>query len=124
MQRNIESGKEYNPAISLIRVIAMFLIIQSHADKLFPDSISFLATGGAIGNELFFIVGGYLYSTKRGIIATTKKRFVRLYVPTYIMTILLYIFGIINISDLSSVKEIVYRIIWPTSFWFVSAIFF
>ena len=120
-QRNPD--KRRNPAISLVKVIAMFLIIHSHSDILFPDRISFLATGGALGNELFFLVGGYLYSTKRELTQTTLRRFIRLYIPTYIMTIVLYMFQIISIGDLTSPKEIVYRIIWPTSFWFVSSIF-
>lgn len=115
--------QKLNPAISLVKVIAMLLIIHSHSDILFPERLSFLATGGALGNELFFLVGGYLYSTKRKLAQTTYRRFVRLYVPTYLMTILLYIFGTISIGSLTSPKEIIYRVIWPTSFWFVSSIF-
>lgn len=120
----IKKQKTFDPSISLIKLLAMFLIIQSHADKLFPTNIAFLATGGALGNELFFLVGGALYSAKKDIVETTYKRFIRLYVPTYIMTSILYIFGVIPINDLNTVKEIVYRLIWPTSFWFVSAFFF
>lgn len=116
--------KRRNPAISLARVLAMFLIIQSHSDLLFPPSISFLATGGALGNELFFLIGGYLYSCRDTFCRTTVKRFIRLYIPTYIMTLLLYITRVISLADLQDPKEIIYRVIWPTSFWFVSAIFF
>lgn len=121
---NYINTKKYNPAISFVKVIAMFLIIHSHSDVLFPDRISFLATGGALGNELFFLVGGYLYSTKRKIGETTYRRFIRLYIPTYIMTILLYVFGIMDVRKLLSVRTLIHIIIWPTAFWFVSAVFF
>ena len=121
VQRNPD--KKLNPAISLVKLIAMLLIIHSHSDILFPKRIAFLATGGALGNELFFLVGGYLYSTKRSFAQTTCRRFIRLYIPTYIMTLALYVFRIIPLGGLTSPKEVIYRLIWPTSFWFVSSIF-
>lgn len=67
--------KRLDPTISLVRVFAMVLILISHSDRLFPQAISFIATGGALGNELFFFVGGYLFSSKQGILKTTRKRF-------------------------------------------------
>lgn len=121
MSKNSE--RKLNPLISLVKVLAMYLIIQSHSDQLFPDSISFLATGGALGNELFFLTGGYLYSTKKGLWETTFKRFIRLYIPTYMMSVVSYIFGIVPFSSLFSLRGFLSQAIWPTLFWFVSAIF-
>lgn len=119
-----DSCKKLDPAISLIRVIAMMLIIISHSDQLFPPSISFIATGGALGNELFFFVGGYLFSLKRGILKTARKRFIRLYLPTYLMTIVLFVIGKIHLNEFTKLDDWFHLLIWPSSFWFVSAIFF
>lgn len=115
-------NRELNPLISLAKVLAMFLIINSHSDSLFPSKLSFLATGGALGNELFFLVGGYLFSVKGSFVNQTIKRFVRLYIPTYIMTVFLYAIGDLHLSDINA-KVLFERLVWPTSFWFVSAIF-
>ena len=121
VQRNPD--KKHNPAISMVKLVATLLIIHSHSDIFFPNRISFLATGTALGNELFFLVGGYLYSSKRSLAQTTCRRFIRLYIPTYIMTLALYVFRIITFGALTSRKEVIYRFICPRSFWFVSSIF-
>ena len=52
MSKNLTDKR--NPAISLLKIIAMLFIMNSHFDPLFPQKLSFLATGGALGNELFF----------------------------------------------------------------------
>lgn len=122
MSAENKNTKEFNPLISLAKVLAMLLIINSHSDSLFPSRLSFLATGGALGNELFFLVGGYLYSVNGSFVKQTIKRFIRLYIPTYIMTIFLYLIDELHLSDLNS-QVLFQRLIWPTSFWFVSAIF-
>ncbi len=115
--------KYRDPMISMLRVLAMLLIINSHADSLFPKALSFLATGGALGNELFFLLGGYLFSTDKGFWQTNTKRFIRLYLPTYIMTIVLFVSGRIHIADFPEILDWLKLLIWPSSFWFVSAIF-
>ena len=120
----MKANNKLNPSISLIRVIAMALILLSHSDKLFPPAISFIATGGALGNELFFFVGGYLFSCEHGFLKTTWKRFIRLYLPTYMMTVVLFMLGRIQLNEFTTPIAWFQLMIWPSSFWFVSAIFF
>lgn len=119
-----KTNKGYDITISMVKVIAMLLIINSHSDVLFPKKLSFLATGGALGNELFFLTGGYLFKTKNDKFGLfCWKRYIRLYVPTYLMTIFLFLVGYIHLQEFNSVKEIFHLLIWPSQFWFVSAIF-
>ncbi|MCM1162780.1 MAG: acyltransferase [Muribaculaceae bacterium] len=51
-------GREKNMAVELLKFIAVFLIINSHADVMYP-CFSILATGGAIGDCLFLFVSGF-----------------------------------------------------------------
>ena len=50
--------KQRDFAVDIIKFIAVFLIINSHADMMYPR-MSILATGGAIGDCLFLFVSGY-----------------------------------------------------------------
>lgn len=53
-----EYTKNRDNAVDLIKFLAVFLIINSHADIMYPK-FSILATGGAIGDALFLFVSGY-----------------------------------------------------------------
>lgn len=95
--------------IDCLKIIAIILIINSHCDNLYP--IKALATGGALGNSLFFICAGYLW----GINVTIKKlllKILRLYIPTWLVTLSFYWGN----------GDAIYQFIWPTSFWFIGAI--
>lgn len=48
-----------NPAVDIMRFLAAILITNSHMDYLYPEKLSFLATGGTIGNALFFFCSGF-----------------------------------------------------------------
>ena len=121
---NTGTDTRYDIAVSIAKVIAMLLIINSHSDVLFPKKLSFLATGGALGNELFFLTGGFLFKVKNdSFVSFCWKRYIRLYIPTYLMTVFLFIIGYIHLQEFNSVKEIFHLLIWPSQFWFVSAIF-
>lgn len=53
----VESTKR-DFAVDIVKFFAVFLIINSHADIMYPK-MSILATGGAIGDGLFLFVSGY-----------------------------------------------------------------
>ena len=50
--------RERDFAVDFVKFIAVFLVINSHADMMYPR-MSILATGGAIGDCLFLFVSGY-----------------------------------------------------------------
>lgn len=51
--------KERNISIDILKFIAVFFIINSHADICYPPKYQMLATGGAIGNALFLFCSGF-----------------------------------------------------------------
>lgn len=117
---DILKTKRIDISLNLLRLIAMFLIINSHSDVLYPSKFRFIASGGAIGNGLFFMLSGYFFKSK-----IDKKmdyllnRFLRLFLPAWIMIIISLIFGEIKING---VTDAIRLLIWPTRFWFVGAI--
>ena len=50
--------KERDFAIDVVKFIAVLLIINSHADIMYPH-LSILATGGAIGDCIFLFCSGF-----------------------------------------------------------------
>jgi len=50
--------KQRNFGIDILKVIAVLLIINSHADDMYPH-MKVLATGGAIGDCLFLFCSGF-----------------------------------------------------------------
>lgn len=55
---NFSPSKQRDFSIDIIKFLAVFLIINSHADMCYPK-LSALATGGAIGDALFLFCSGY-----------------------------------------------------------------
>lgn len=53
-----KQGKPRDTAIDLIKFLAVFLVMNSHMGECYPK-YQFLATGGAIGDSLFFFVSGF-----------------------------------------------------------------
>ena len=49
-----EVNKTRNHTIDILKFLAAILITNSHMDVLYPGKFSVLATGGAIGDALFF----------------------------------------------------------------------
>jgi peptidoglycan/LPS O-acetylase OafA/YrhL len=77
--------RERNFAVEIVKFIAVFLIINSHADVMYPR-FSVLATGGAIGDALFLFVSGFtlFLSSQRRFDNYYKRRINRIY-PSVIM---------------------------------------
>ena len=50
--------KERDYAIDIVKFLAVLLIINSHADVMYPQ-MKMLATGGAIGDCLFLFCSGF-----------------------------------------------------------------
>ena len=52
--------KNYSWAIDFIKCLAVFLVLNNHMKEIYP--MSSLTFGGALGNALFFVVSGYMWS--------------------------------------------------------------
>ena len=53
----ISTAKVRYNFIPYLKTLAVLLVINSHLDAYYPHSA--LATGGALGNALFFVVSGF-----------------------------------------------------------------
>lgn len=88
--------------IYLIKTLAAILICNSHMGELYP--ISAMAVGGSLGNSLFFIVSGFLISTKTemGPVRWYLKRCSRLYPSYWILNLILLVSGSYDISTIEN----------------------
>ena len=99
--------------------MAILLVFNSHCSKLYP--IEALATGGALGNALFFIISGYLLkiSLNDHFWPWIKKRIVQLY-PGMLIVSVVYAVAFQFYPDSFLTFET--RFIWPTGYWFVGGL--
>jgi hypothetical protein len=94
----------------LLRILAIFLIINSHLAELYP--IAKLSFGGHLGNSLFYFISGIglALSFQRNptrAIDWAKKRFIKIIIPLFIFI------GVVNIGNWDGfIKAILYNLIW------------
>lgn len=110
---------------ALVRFVAILLVTNSHLDGLYP--LPQLATGGALGNALFFAASGYglalSYKAAPAFFpAWYWQRLMRLY-PSVIIVMGIFELGISHSWspahwNLSNYFEV---FVWPTTAWFISA---
>lgn len=108
--------------IYYIKTLAMALIVNSHLDALYP--IPQLATGGALGNGLFFIVSGFcIAEIKKPFFQWFFDRFKRIYPPTLIAVAINFILFNKFSPELFHQKRLLFEYaIFPTIYWFCGAI--
>lgn len=107
----------------LLRAIAILLVTNSHFDAFYPDPR--FATGGALGNALFFALSGYglAHSYRNheiGFVNWYWRRICRIFPSVWAV-------GIITLTWLglwssTTASSLVGEFLWPTRHWFVSAI--
>ncbi len=104
--------------IDVLKALAALIIINSHLDPLYP--IPALATGGAIGNAVFFAASGFLlFPIRQNAGEWMKKKLINIYIPVIPMT-LLSIFTV-KYGELTE-NNVFCVFIWPTIYWFAGAI--
>ena len=102
-------------SIDILKFLAVLLITNSHFDTLYPESLSYLGTGGAIGDALFFFCSGYtLFLKPMGRFDLWYKKRIRRIYPSVIMWALLS--AVVFSSRASVDKAILYGA------WFISCI--
>ena len=101
--------------INYLRAFATVLITNSHFAKVWP--ISAMATGGLLGNVIFFAVSGFcLFEIKTSFPKWYIKRFLRVYPIMACFTLITVLLGIHKIT---SFRSFVYLFIYPTNYIFL-----
>lgn len=104
-------------SIDFMKIVATILVMNSHLHVCYGE-YSILASGGGIGDALFFLISGYsLFLSKKqlGFIDWYKRRVARI-LPTILAMGLLAV--IVFNQDLS-----LYEVITAQRYWFVQCIF-
>lgn len=112
---------------TLMLFLATALITLSHLDPFVPDPR--ITTGGAIGNSLFFFLSGYGLSmslnatgsdaSMPSLLDYLRKRLLRLYPAVLIVAGAMLAAGRIGITSITDFAAV---FLWPTPFWFISAV--
>lgn len=98
--------KAQSISLSIIRVLSMCLIVACHITQKYDMPIAFLLN---VGVQIFFFTSGFLYGKLEitSIKDFVKKRFTKVYIPYFIVILLLISSYIIfSIEDIS-IKQIV-----------------
>lgn len=100
--------------ITLLKFFATILITNSHFGNLYPIGFQIFATGGTIGNSLFFFISGYtlFFSNKEHFTKWITKRFLRVLIPFWIFLIFRIIVG----ESFSIINFVI------PNYWFIQAI--
>ncbi|MCR5746826.1 MAG: acyltransferase family protein [Lachnospiraceae bacterium] len=121
-----DSGYKRLGMIYIIKAAACIMIFLYHCNTILPGEWKFLTLFGQdLGNNLFFMVSGFaLYPS---IVRTGKNRFfpwyfkrlIRILPMTVIAYILTYLMGYYSFSDKNQLFVV---FIYPTLYWFITAI--
>ena len=97
--------KHRDISIDIVKFLAVFLIINSHADIMYAKYSS-LATGGAIGDALFLFCSGYtlFWSGTKRFDNWYKRRISRIYPSVIACLGIAIIFGYEHIDKLTYIK--------------------
>lgn len=109
--------KPRNHSIDLLKFIAALLITNSHMSALYPGKFKAMATGGAVGDALFFFASGLLLmmGANSDFFNWYKRRVNRIF-PTIFAVALI---SIVVFGEDPSLKHVILK----GGGWFVQAIF-
>ena len=117
MNDNQTKSKQRDTAIDFVKFMALFLVLNSHMGDCYPQ-YQFLATGGAVGDALFFFASGFtLFLGSRGgrFDEWYKRRIKRIY-PSLIAVAIL---GVLVFGRNDSFGDVIIA----KRYWFVQCIF-
>lgn len=104
--------------IVLMRALAAIIITNAHYTGVYPSDL--IANGGLLGDVMFFAVSGYcLADTSGNFTKWYIKRFVRIYIPTWLMTLIYMTLGAYILTDIRDGFDF---FLWPTHWHFVASI--
>ena len=106
--------------VVLIRALAAIIITNAHYTGVYPTDL--IANGGLLGDVLFFAVSGFcLANTKESFPKWYLRRFMRIYISVWIITIIYMILGLYTVN---SINDSISFFLWPTHWHFVASIIF
>lgn len=85
-----QPSKRWDLSIEMLKAIAAILVMNSHMDAMYGE-YSWMATGGAIGDALFFFCSGYtlfLSNREENFFNWYKRRIQRIFPAVFICTLL------------------------------------
>jgi len=88
--------------IYFVKIIAIILITTAHYEKVYPANISdLLASGGNLGNTLFFISSGFLIDVSRtkNFFRWIIQKYFRLFLGVWLIYIFLWVISIKEITE-------------------------
>lgn len=104
--------------IILLRAIAACLITNSHYTNVYP--ISALASGGLLGDVIFFAVSGFcLANINSNFFVWMKKRIIRIYPSVWIISIIFILLGYYCVN---ADNNLFFWLVYPTYYHFVASI--
>lgn len=117
-----QAPKRWLPGFTFLRFAACVLITNSHLDSYYP--IAAVATGGSLGNSLFFALSGYGLAISRSRALSfgpwLSRRLERVYPTATVMTVATLL--IWSQPKMSGVLDAIAAFIYPTPYWFVAAV--
>lgn len=120
--------KESRNSTNFLRVLAIVLVVNSHMDLLYPAKVAFLATGGMMGNALFFMLSGWglllsMQEHPREFGEWYWRRITRIYPSVWITVIILtFPLGIYEGTiTLDNILDQMRKFFFPP-FWFLEAL--
>lgn len=112
--------------VNLLRLLAILLVVNSHCEELHPYPA--LATGGALGNGLFFIISGFLYA--RSFENRQKvprfgswyaKKILRIVPITYVYLFASKAGDLKALIEARDLGQLLWTFLFPTYYWFMGA---
>lgn len=101
--------------INYLKLIATILITNSHFGNIWP--VSAMASGGLLGNILFFAVSGFLlFNIKESFPKWFSKRFLRVYPAMAVFTLFAVAIGEYPLNDFSQAVKL---FVYPTNYIFI-----
>lgn len=109
--------KVRDTAIDFVKFVALFLVLNSHMEMSYVDGYKSLATGGAIGDALFFFASGFtlFLGSDLDFVNWYKRRINRIY-PSLIAV------AIIGAAAFCADESFV-DVILAKKYWFIQCIF-
>lgn len=102
---------------TFLRALAAILITNSHYTGVYP--ISIIASGGLLGDVIFFALSGFvLVNIRENFVNWYKKRLIRIYPSIWIITLLYIVLGFYTFDNWSIGSYFIY----PTYYHFIASI--